>query len=268
MKRLLFTLSTCIAATVLMAQGGISVTPGKLVFEHLPGEVAAQTITIKNPTEDPLDLAIDFADWKRDSSGVKIYTAPASLSHGCSQWLDVRPKRLYVPPGTEGQIKVTMLTPTDYETSDGVHNTMLFINQTIPYKTEQQSSNGVSTQIDVAFRIGVHIYYAHPELQHRKIVMHELEKVDTRALRVGLENQGNALLSAQIMAELTHLESGQEYSVDASPLTVAFMPSDYRRVPIPLPAELPAGPYSVLVSVDIGKEYDMEVGILEVEITP
>ena len=73
-------------------------------------------------------------------------------------------------------------------------------------------------------------------------------------------------LTSLVKLELTNLDNGSEIEVLANPLSLSFMPNDFRRVPIRLPNNIPPGKYSALAIVDIGSNHDVEVAILDFEL--
>lgn len=248
---------------LVSAQGGIAADKGRLYFTGAEGDVLFEDLTLNNPTETPLHLQVFYGDWKRDSTGVKQYSLPGTLAHSCSEWLSVSPQVITVPATEKVTVRVRMEVPADYAAEEGVKNSMIYFRQMKAAKRSHVSADGVRSEINVLFQLGVHAYFSPASLQQKAIALQSMTTDSLTRVTVGLENTGQTLLTASIRLELTDLATGNEINVLPKPLLVPFMPQDFRYVRLDLPADLPPGRYSALVITDIGPEHDLELGILE-----
>ena len=259
---LLFVL--CVCGSGLSAQGGISIAPGKLFFNQLSDESQTRTVELKNPTDETLEVQTLIQDWYRERSGKKNYRPAGTLEQSCSPYLEVIPERQIVPPGETRLVTVRLVVPASYTPEDGVLNSMIFFRQTRPYTPSTNTPGGVQSDIKVLFQVGVHAYYSHPALQRRGIELQNL-RYENGQLIATLANVGEVLLEAVLNTELTDLQTGKEIKLPEAKALVSLLPGDLRDVVIDPGKGVPPGAYSALVSVDIGAEYDIEVGIIEIE---
>lgn len=269
MKFIYFTFITSVCLFLsfkIAAQGGIAVNNGKLFFEGVTGEVLNQTLTVSNPTDDAVQLQIFLGDWKRDSLGIKQYSEPGTLGHSCANWLNINPPVAVIPPQGKINLNIQLSVPETYQITSGVQNAMIFLRQMKPFKPKiAGAEEKLESDIQVLFQVGVHVYYTHPALQKKAIAIQDFQKKDNHQILLALQNMGEVELTAYTQLELTNLVDGTEIKLFEKPYQLSFMPDDFRYVSIELPETLPKGKFSALAIVDIGMDYDLEVGILEFE---
>ena len=261
---LLYVLPVLLLPTV-RAQGALQVSPGKLTFNQFEGTTQYQELTVFNPTDEYVEIEFLLEDWKRDSSGLKVYAPPGSSDRSCAAWVHPPGQRIKIPPQETRFVRVSLDVPATYTPEQGVHHAMLFLRQVRPFTSDRRVDALLTSDIDVLFQVGVHIYYTHPALQRYDLTIQHMEFTETGQLRADYENTGETLIDAKIKVELTDVVSGREFTGKNRRTTVPFLPGDYRRVFIDLTEfGLPSGRYSALVSADYGADYELEVGILEI----
>ncbi|MFK7933177.1 MAG: hypothetical protein AB8G22_06680 [Saprospiraceae bacterium] len=249
-----------------LAQSGISVNNGKLFFDPFPGQEQTQQLLIANSGNQPITLQSNFMDWKRDSLGIKHYADAATLAHSCASWVTVNPPNIVIPANGKATVEVTVKAPDDFDVAAGVQNTMLFLRQlknTIP----AAGANQLQSSIQTVFQIGVHVYYTHPALVNKAMIINDLQYADgEKAIQLELENTGETILEAFMQFELTNMETGEEIKLFERSRGANFMPTDVRQFKFNLPENIPAGKYSVTSIVDIGADQDLLLGVLEIKI--
>ena len=251
---------------------GVSVDQGRLFFKNVPGESQTKEIVLTNPTKEKVILQMSFSDWSRDENGIKNYVEANTSGHSCASWVNLSSSSVEIPPMSEKTLRVEMTPPSDFKAKQGVQNTMLFISQIRDPLARTNTGGNLKSSIDVAFQIGVHVYYIHPSLQKKELAIKGF-KIDTNndastaQLMLKLQNVGETVVDGSIKIELTHAETGKEFRLfEKHPISAAFMPNDVRSVPLELPAELPAGAYSALAIVDIGPAHDLQMAMIDIEL--
>lgn len=239
------------------------VNNSKLYFRQFPSETFQEDIVIENPSDKPIELQVLMADWTRDSLGTKQYVPAGTLPQSCADWLQIQPQVALIQAKSSLKVSVSLTAPASIKPEDGEKNTMIFLRQTDPLTAQQTDEQGVKTNIEILYQVGVHVYYIHPSLQQKAISIEKFWYDDNENLILGLKNTGEVDLNTNIALEFTHQETGEEIKLLDQDIQVAFMPNDFRYVSIPVPENL-SGRYSVLAIIDLGEDSDLEVGVLEV----
>ncbi|GAB3343073.1 hypothetical protein GCM10027299_58470 [Larkinella ripae] len=243
------------------AQTGFQVSPARLFFQQKATAVQTGKIHLSNPTENRLVLQASCADWRRDSTGTKVYSTPGSLPGSCCSRIQVTPSVIELAPGEEKDVLVTIAAES--QPGNGtIRNAMLFLTQN--NEQELARAKGNVSQLIIKIQIGVHTYLlpdgsAHPDIDIT--AMNVLKPAQQYQVAVQVQNKGNALLESLLRLEYLNLETMEE--VKAEPIAVNTMPKDRFRVMADVPPTLSAGKYLIVAVLDSGPGQSLKVAELE-----
>lgn len=246
---------------------GFSISPSRIFFTGNPGETVTQDITFTNTSPNALSFITRIQDWKRDSSGTKIYyNSPQPGSN--AKWISLSENSLIIQPGEVKQVIVSLHIPAE---ASKLSHTMLFFTQV---KEQQKPKvNEVAIGVNVLMEVGVQIYYTPKGLQageleflafeDRGIVSNGEKK--NRQLALKIHNKGDINKDAFLRLELTNKETGEEVKIE--PRTIAMLPDETQWVMVDLPAGL-KGKYLSVAMLDAGSTYDLKVAEKEIIYRP
>lgn len=242
------------------AQIGFQVSPARLYFT--PRGTTEQTLRLHltNPMDTRLVLQASCSDWRRDSTGEKVYYPAGALPTSCCSLVKVIPSTIELAPGEQRDVLVT-LAASQPATSGEIRNGMLLLTQS--NEQEVARLKGAS-QFIIKAQIGVHVYVLPTESTKADIAITDMRiaKVGKQYhVKVHIRNGGGTLLESQLRLEYLNLATMQEVKADAMPINT--MPKDDYSVMAQVPATLPAGKYLIVAVVDSGPSQTLKVAELE-----
>ena len=245
------------------AQIGFQVSPSRLFFSQ--GSSAEQTLRLhlNNPMDTRLVLQITCADWRRDSTGEKVYYPSGTLPTSSCPFVRVTPGVVELAPKETRDVLVTLaLNQQDY--SKDVRNGMIFLTQS----NEQEVARAkASSQFIVKAQIGVHVYIVPDENTRSGIDIMDMDIAKTGPqyrVKVGIQNSGNTLMESKLRLEYLNLETMEELKTEAVPVNT--MPKDSYRVVAGVPPTLRAGKYLIVAVLDSGPGQTLKVAELKADL--
>lgn len=242
------------------AQYGFQVSPAKLYFTDSPTSEQTLRLHLNNSMDTRLVLQATCADWRRDSSGAKVYYPAGSLPTSCCSRVKVTPAVIELAPHEERDVLVTVLANT--RSAQGtLRNGMLLLTQANEHETARlNGKSGVMIRVEV----GVHLYVLPKESPQPDIAITGMDvaKIGERyQVKVQVENSGGTLLESKLRVEYLNLETMQE--LKAEPVPVNTMPKEAFNVSALVPSTLTKGKYLVVAILDSGLGQTLKVAELE-----
>ncbi|GAB3921953.1 hypothetical protein GCM10028804_18630 [Larkinella terrae] len=249
------------ASPSTQAQVGFQVSPAKLYFQQKGNAVQTARMHLTNPTNTRLELQATCADWRRDSTGSKVYYAPGTLPGSCCALLKITPSVIELEPGEEKDVLVS-ISAEPKPAYGKIRNAMIFLTQS----NEQELARAKSSapQLLIKMQIGVHVYLT-PEGNSTPDIditsMDVSKPAQQYQVKVQVQNKGEALVESQLRMEYLNLETMEE--VKAEPIAVNTMPQDKFKVVAEVPRNLSAGKYLIVAVLDSGPSQALKVAELE-----
>jgi hypothetical protein len=258
---LILTLILCLMEVSLcQAQIGFQVSPAKLYFTQKGTNEQTLRLHLTNPMDTRLVLQATCADWRRDSTGEKVYYPVGSLPTSCCSLVKVIPSTIELAPGEQRDVLVTLLADQSVK-SGAIRNGMLLLTQS--NEQEVARLKGAS-QFIIRAQIGVHVYVIPDENLKSDIAITNMDIVKSGSqyqVKVQVRNSGGTLLESQLRLEYLNLATMQEVKAEAVPVNT--MPKDDYRVIATVPSTLPAGKYLIVAVMDSGPSQTLKVAELE-----
>ncbi len=244
-----------------LAQVGFQVAPARLFFHQRNGPSQTAVVHVNNPTGVRMVLQITCADWRRDSTGAKVYSTPGTLPLSCCSSLRVSPALVELAPGEKKDVVVTLITAPELSQNQ-ISNAMLLITQSNNQDLTKMQS--VAPQLVIRVQIGVHVYFLPNADSPAGIDIAQMDAINPNAqnqVRVQVHNTGQTLLESQLRLEYLNLQTMEE--VKTEPIPVNTMPHDQFWVTAVPPSSLPAGTYLIIAVLDSGPDTPLKVAELE-----
>ena len=259
--RWMVSLILCVTAvTGCYAQVGFVVSPAKIYFNAKGAGEQTARLHLNNSSNTRLVLQAECADWRRDSTGTKVYSAAGSLPTSCCALVQVSPSIIELEAGEERDVLVTM-RPGAAALSGGLHNGMLMLTQTNEHEAARLRGG---SQFIIKTQIGVHVYVLPEEAGPPAIAITGMQVAragEDYSVNVKVHNTGGTLLESIVRLEYTNLETMEE--VKAEPVPVNTMPKDAFSVVAAVPKQLPPGKYLIVAMLDSGPGHALKVAELE-----
>lgn len=246
------------------AQAGMTVSPGKLFFYGTEGASVPQKIKIINPTDRELEVGISINDWKYDDNGSNEIVAFNSIPESCADWVRILPgTHVSIPGNSFKEIEVTLQVPDQSSVQHPVHTAMVFLTQLNP----GNSTDASGAAIKVAVRIGVKIYHTALETGGL-ITINDLtamkNKEGEKVVLLSYENKGNIWTDGKISWSVFSYQTGETSTIGEEEFYT--LPNDKRQAKTILPANLPAGRYSVTARITFDKNNAVQMAEMDFEI--
>lgn len=246
--------------SLCQAQIGFQVSPARLYFT--PKGTTEQTLRLHltNPMDTRLVLQATCADWRRDSTGEKIYYPAGSLPTSCCSFVKIIPSTIELAPGEQRDVLVTLVANQSVQSGE-IRNGMLLLTQSNEQETARLKG---ASQFIIKAQIGVHVYVVPNESSKADIAITNMgiAKVGQQyQVKVHVRNNGGALMESQLRLEYLNLATMQEVKAEAVPVNT--MPKDAYSVVASVPPTLPAGKYLIVAVVDSGPNQTLKVAELE-----
>lgn len=232
------------------AQADIRLYPSRLFFYQQEGLKQQKTVHLINKSTKKVVCLADILDWKRDSTGNKIYYPAGTLSTGASGFMSVQHKTISLEPGEDKEITVSMnMKPGE----TAFKNSMLFFTQ-IDTDTLQKG-------LKILIQLGVHLYSLPEKYVTKKITVSNAMLQDTGAspnLCLDISNTTQAVIDSEIKAEIVNEDS--EKPEESIRVPFSSMPSDFFRVKIPFKKTNKfKNATKIIVYIDNGFEHPLQV---------
>ncbi len=237
----------------------ISISPSIMFFNADPGHAVSNSIKITNHGGRTYEFQVNIKDWTRDSTGRKVYADPGTLPFSNANWIRLNESIIRVLPNQVVNVPVQMEIPIDHK-SERSSNSMFFLTQINP---DEQETNHPSIGIQINYEFGVQIFHnplsaKKGEVVFTNIVCQEQKDTKKRLVRIDFENNGYIHKTGQIRVELTNLETGKDYKLD--PIHFAIMPLGKQFQIFELNHEIENGNYQLVSLIDVGDEYELNIG--------
>lgn len=252
----------------LMAQAGMTVSPGKLYYKLASGGNATQKIVVSNPNNRDLEIGLSINDWDYDSLGNNQTFDAGTLKTSAAEWVRVMPGSYFtLKPGEKRELEVILSVPIDVSTEIPVHTAMLFLTQLNP--GDGRASDG--TSIKVSVRMGIKIYHSFEQSDKRNIEVlnftdvlpHKDDKNTSGYLELKLSNTGKQWLEGKIKWELLNTQTGEKKRLEEQ--EIFSLPGDQRLVRQSLPTNMPKGKYTATTVIIYGDKDELKLVELEFE---
>lgn len=249
----------------LTPQGTVSVQPMKNDFHLRAGESGDIEIYISNKMGSKMQFNVYLGDWRRDTAGAHVYSAPGSEPRSCAAWLTFDKKFIEVDSGSIGIIHVKMQVPQTPEAATEMKWAMLFV-ETIRESKAPVETKEMRTEIIPSTRFGIHIYQTPPAINQKELKLTSFINVTGKenVFRIVCENTGKVQLNCKSYIELYALEDGKKLT--ANPVEVPLFPGQIRYIDFTLPDETKKGKYTLVGVVDPGDEMDIEAAQLLINV--
>ena len=248
---------------------GFAISPSRIFFNGNPGETVTQTVTFSNTSASPLSFTTRIQDWKRDSTGNKIYFDSGTQPASNARWITLSTNAIVLQPGENKEVIVSLTIPQDART---LTSSMLFFTQMKEQKPIEAGAVA-AVGINVLMEVGIQVYYSPKGLNPGEFEFLAFEDrgiitdgaIKNRRLALKIHNKGALNKDAFIRFELTNKETGEELKFD--PVTLAMLPEATQWVFLKLPAEL-KGKFLAVALLDAGSSYDLKVAEKEIIYRP
>ncbi|MEC5145306.1 hypothetical protein [Chitinophaga sp. 212800010-3] len=239
------------------AQQGFSCYPLKVYFEQGPGAISRQKITLINPGEKEMQIAVSVGNWLYDSIGRNIFPDTAS-SLSCQSWIKLLPGGyIAIPPASQRELTIELTTPDTVSASRPFHTAIVFLTQLIT----KEKSGVPGAAIDIAVRAGIKIYNTAPSFPRKN----EIELLDfTRAdktMEISFRNKSPICTDGKVKFELLNMKTGQTQQIGYPDFYT--LPGNFRRISCLLPATLSAGHYMATAIIYYGLYNEVKLAELE-----
>lgn len=255
------TLILCLTDQLLcQAQIGFQVSPAKLYFNRKGLSEQTMRLHLVNPMDTRLVLQATCADWRRDSTGDKVYYPAGSLPASCCSMIKVTPSVIELAPGEKRDVLVT-LTANSPSSTGTISHGMLLLTQS---NEQEVSKLKGATQFVIKAQIGVHLYVVPEESLPPGIAITNMgvdKSGEHYQVKIQIHNDGGTLLESQLRLEYLNVETMEEVKPEAIPVNT--MPNDDFKVMAAVPPTLPAGKYLIVAILDSGPGQALKVAELE-----
>ncbi|WP_276349242.1 hypothetical protein [Daejeonella sp. JGW-45] len=250
----------------VMAQAGMTVSPGKLYYKLAPGASATQKIVISNPNNKELEIGVSMNDWDYDTLGNNQTHDAGTLKNSAAAWVQVMPGSYFtLQPNEKRELDIIFTVPAGANTSIPVNTAMLFLTQLNPGDAKAQDG----TSIKVSVRMGVKIYHSFTQAEERDIEVTNFtdilpakdDKTTGGFLELSLHNTGKTWMEGKVKWELLNTQTGAKTKLDDQ--DIFSLPGDKRIVRQSLPANLAKGKYTATAVINYGNKDELKLVELE-----
>jgi len=250
----------------LLAQAGMTVSPGKLYYKLSPGASATQKIVVSNPNNKELEVGVSMNDWDYDTLGNNQTYDAGTLKSSGSAWVQVMPGSYFtLQPNEKRELDIIFTVPGDANTAVPVHTAMLFLTQLNP--GDAKAADG--TSIKVSVRMGVKIYHSFSQVEEKDIEVVNFtdilpaadDKTSGGFLELNLENTGKMWLEGKVKWEILNTQTGTKTKLEDQ--DIFSLPGDKRIVRQVLPANIGKGKYTATAIINYGNKDELKLVELE-----
>lgn len=223
-----------------------------------PGSVQTQTINITNNSDKKQTIESYFGDWNRKEDGGHEYFEGSTQPFSCAGWAQMNTNLLEIAPGESTQLILTLKAPEDPAELEKMKWCMLFLQGSSIKEAPEASETQMETRINEIIRFGIHVYQTPAKMNLISAVAQDLNQNEENPefFFLDLENNGQVMVKTKSYLELTNINTGAEFRGEIAECPI--FPLGKRKVSLQLPAELPAGKYSLLAIMDYGDPNSLE----------
>jgi sporulation-control protein spo0M len=250
----------------LLAQAGMTVSPGKLYYKLAAGGTGIQKVVVSNPNNKDLEIGVSLNDWDYDSLGNNQTYDAGTLKTSATSWIRIMPGSYFtLRPGEKRELDVVFNVPAEADTEIPVHTAMLFLTQLNP--GDGRAADG--TSIKVSVRMGIKIYHSFTQSDLRDIEVLNFTdmlpaKDDNNSsgyLELTLHNTGKQWLEGKVKWEILNTQTGEKKKLDDQ--EIFSLPGDQRLVRQALPLNLAKGKYIATAIINYGDKDELKLVELE-----
>ena len=251
--------ATLLTAGPAQAQLSMSVAPVRVEHAIAPDETWTDIVMVENVSDRTLYARVTVADWFLERDGTPVFVKRGRHPElSMSDWVEVNPTELAVPPGATQPVRYTVTVPSGVP--DASYRTALLI-ESLPDFAEVARARNANVAYLTA-RIGVIVYNrigsATPEAQ---IVNQQVIASDTtlsgQAVELTVRNPGLVNLRITGSSELLG-PLGQTLQTHTIPDSV-ILPRSERSIVVALEEPITTAGFTVLSRLDIGHPPLLEV---------
>lgn len=245
---------------------GIFIDPATVDFNLLSGQSATAKVMIINRMDTKKQFRVYLNDWRRDSFGKHTYVAPGTFPQSCARWVSFDKEFVELNPGESMPVTIKMTMPDSADAIKQMKWAMLFI-ETIEEKKSPTKFDGVTTSIQTAYRVGVHIYQTPPTKVNKELQMISFEprpNSKDSIYRIVCQNTGDIQLHCKGYIELQSLSTGKRINIPS--VDFPMFPAQTRFVEFKIPADLSKGKYTIVGAIDAGEDLPLEAAESTIEI--
>jgi P pilus assembly chaperone PapD len=262
----LFTILLAASSQTLMAQAGMTVSPGKLYYKLAPGGTATQKVMVSNPNNRELEIGVSMNDWDYDTLGNNQTYDAGTLKNSAASWIQVMPGSYFtLQPNEKRELDIIFTVPATANTSIPVNTAMLFLTQLNPGDAKAQDG----TSIKVSVRMGVKIYHSFTQAEERDIEVTNFtdilpgkdDKTNGGFLELSLQNTGKSWLEGKVKWEILNTQTGAKTKLEDQ--DIFSLPGDKRIIRQSLPANIAKGKYTATAVINYGNKDELKLVELE-----
>lgn len=244
------------AADTGTTKKGVTIKPSTVDFKLNNGQVGTAHVYVTNHLNKKKQFTLYLSDWRRDSLGAHVYTAPGSTERSCARWVKLDKSFIEVDTGQTVDIAIKMQVPDSAAAISEMKWTMLFLETTEEQLVE--TASGLKTNMNSKVRVGVHLYQTPPSLTYKDVKILSFDHADksARTCHIVCKNTGTVQLECASYLELSNIATGDKTKIDV-PMFPLF-PEQRRVVEFVIPENVPKGKYSLIGVIDAGTDVPME----------
>lgn len=246
-------------------KGTISAQPMRNDFRLRAGESQEVKILISNRMEKKMQFNVYLSDWRRDTMGMHVYSAPGTESQSCARWITLDKTFLEVDTASYGVVSLKLQIPDSVDAVKEMKWAMLFV-ETIRESKAPVTTGKMKSEIVPNTRFGIHIYQTPPSVLQKEIKLYSFENLENKpdVFRLVCENTGKVQLNCKSYIELSSLSDSKK--VTGVPMEVPLFPGQKRYIDYTIPANTPKGKYTMVSVLDPGAGMDIEAAQLIVNV--
>lgn len=231
---------------------GLEVSPVRFDFQLETGNSEAQTLTVRNTTNQPATYTLQASDWTLDKEGNLVRSDKGSSERSCADWISFQPALVELDANESMEVTVTMNVPSGVDdTKWSIVYVTLQKEQTAP-----EADKDLAMGIEVDQAIGVFITQSPRSNKNAAAKITSFEEVAGNTFQIEAENKGDKILECNMYLMLSNLETAEEKKLE--PISFKILPEGSRIGELTLPTDLPKGDYMVAAILDYGPEYPLE----------
>jgi hypothetical protein len=253
----------CLVGQQLFAQE-ISVSPARIFFKGSGTEQEySKRVLLYNSGTEAIVFRSSLSDWKRDSTGNKLFFPAGTLPSSNAAWVEVQPNVVQIPAHSKQEVTVILHVPKGADVKPELTHSMLFLTQLNAQPSHVISGGKTNIGVMVKLEFGIHIYYTPqvPEVKNLEFtrVSDKEFTANTKKVHrveVKVKNSGNVVTDGFIRFEVTEKSSGKELKFPEKP--VSMLPGDEQTFDLDIPANL-KGSYLIVALLDGGEQTNLKV---------
>jgi hypothetical protein len=239
----------------------ISVSPITLTFEGGAGQTVSRNVKMTNSSKTKTySFTSSLSDWDRDSTGNRQYHPNGSMAQSMSNWIEVSENNFELGPGESKNLTISCAVPHKLA-SKSAYNSMLFLTQTNPSKSDNADQSGIG--ILVAYEFGIQVFYnplgaslGDMEI-NAMIYTGPTGTMRNGQVQLAFANTGQINKTGTVRLEITNKITGAE--IKTEPAYFAIMPQGKQRLNLPLSEQLLPGSYLLVAILDAGRGHSLKI---------